>query len=521
MIINREWQMPNKNTFSIKPIRTLIDKYAFGTIIDPFANNNKIANITNDLDPQYDTDYHMDATDFLKMFDANSVDTVLYDPPYCYDGETEVFTTNGWKNIKEITKEDILATLNTETGKLEYYSPEEVIHKRYKGDMYYIDSQSINLLITPNHRCYVKNSFYGNYDWVFAKDLFSKTKRHWFKKSCNWDGNYQEYFVLPEITLNKANRYGEKVKKDKYIEMNLWLKFLGLYLSEGSYKKGYKQNGDRNYRYTICISQKKENVREEIIKVLDELGYHYSISKDDFRIDDKQLWTYLKEFGHAKEKFIPAEIKQLPSEQLSILIKYMMLGDGTNIRYPKLNKTVNKVYSYETNSYYTASNRLMNDFCEIAIKCGYGISIQEKKKVTGTIVYGIHMLKAKDFRVYSKDCKKVDYDDYVYCVTVPNSTLLVKRKGRICWCGNSPRQVSECYKNLGKTVNMTTTQASYWSLQKEQIGKIVKKDGIVITCSWNSGGIGKKYGFEIQEILLVAHGGWHNDTIVTVEKKVE
>ena len=85
----------------------------------------------------------------------------------------------------------------------------------------------------------------------------------------------------------------------------------------------------------------------------------------------------------------------------------------------------------------------------------------------------------------------------------------------------SARQVSECYKALGKSVNMQTTQASYWSKQKEEIGRIVKKDGYVITCSWNSGGIGKKYGFEIVEILLVAHGGWHNDTIVVVEKKVE
>ena len=83
----------------------------------------------------------------------------------------------------------------------------------------------------------------------------------------------------------------------------------------------------------------------------------------------------------------------------------------------------------------------------------------------------------------------------------------------------SPRQVAECYKALGKTVNMQTTQASYWSNQKEQIGRIVKPGGVVITCGWNSGGIGKKYGFEIVEILLVAHGGWHNDTIVTVEKK--
>ena len=84
----------------------------------------------------------------------------------------------------------------------------------------------------------------------------------------------------------------------------------------------------------------------------------------------------------------------------------------------------------------------------------------------------------------------------------------------------SPRQVSECYQKFGMTVDMTTTQASYWSKQKEQIARIVKPNGIVITCGWNSGGIGKKHGFEIEEILLVAHGGWHNDTIVTVERKI-
>ena len=83
----------------------------------------------------------------------------------------------------------------------------------------------------------------------------------------------------------------------------------------------------------------------------------------------------------------------------------------------------------------------------------------------------------------------------------------------------SPRQVSECYKKLSQTVDMQTTSAAYWANQKEQIGRIMKPGGIVITCSWNSGGIGQKYGFDILEILLVAHGGWHNDTIVVVEQK--
>lgn len=84
----------------------------------------------------------------------------------------------------------------------------------------------------------------------------------------------------------------------------------------------------------------------------------------------------------------------------------------------------------------------------------------------------------------------------------------------------SPRQVSECYKKLGRTVNKQTTQDSYWSRQKAEMARIVKKGGFVISCGWNSGGVGKKNGFEIEEILLVPHGGNHNDTIVVVDRKV-
>jgi hypothetical protein len=83
----------------------------------------------------------------------------------------------------------------------------------------------------------------------------------------------------------------------------------------------------------------------------------------------------------------------------------------------------------------------------------------------------------------------------------------------------SPRQVSECYKSLDMTVDMQTTQSSFWGDMKKEIQRITKDRGTVITFGWNSGGIGKTKGFEIEEILLVAHGGWHNDTICTVEVK--
>lgn len=60
----------------------------------------------------------------------------------------------------------------------------------------------------------------------------------------------------------------------------------------------------------------------------------------------------------------------------------------------------------------------------------------------------------------------------------------------------------------------------YWSQFKTEVSRITRPGGIVITCAWNSMGIGKKRGFEMLEILLVPHGGSRNDTIITVEKKI-
>lgn len=84
----------------------------------------------------------------------------------------------------------------------------------------------------------------------------------------------------------------------------------------------------------------------------------------------------------------------------------------------------------------------------------------------------------------------------------------------------SPRQLSECYKDIGISLTQKTTQSSFWGDIKKEIGRITKIGGKVITFGWNSGGVGKTNGFEIESILLVPHGGWHNDTIVVVERKV-
>ena len=84
----------------------------------------------------------------------------------------------------------------------------------------------------------------------------------------------------------------------------------------------------------------------------------------------------------------------------------------------------------------------------------------------------------------------------------------------------SYRQVSEHYQVLGKKATMQDTSAQFYNRAMNPISKKIKMGGIAISFGWNSNGFGFCRGFEIIEILLIAHGLHHNDTIVTVERKI-
>lgn len=85
----------------------------------------------------------------------------------------------------------------------------------------------------------------------------------------------------------------------------------------------------------------------------------------------------------------------------------------------------------------------------------------------------------------------------------------------------SPRQISEVYKQIGRACGTADTQnAKLYKAVKEAANRLADNGTVVICCGWNSVGMGKAK-YEFQEILLVAHGGAHNDTIVTVEIKLQ
>jgi tRNA1(Val) A37 N6-methylase TrmN6 len=83
----------------------------------------------------------------------------------------------------------------------------------------------------------------------------------------------------------------------------------------------------------------------------------------------------------------------------------------------------------------------------------------------------------------------------------------------------SLRQISEHYKKSGIKITGWHTSAGRNAAIKNEVARIIKRNGKAICFGWNSMGLGKNRGFEMRRVLLVPHGGSKNDTIVTVEVK--
>jgi hypothetical protein len=84
----------------------------------------------------------------------------------------------------------------------------------------------------------------------------------------------------------------------------------------------------------------------------------------------------------------------------------------------------------------------------------------------------------------------------------------------------SPRQIAECYQKIGKPITTEDTQnAALYRRVRDAAHNILRPGGIVLSFGWNSSGMGAARGYEMFDMLIVCHGGAHNDTICLAERK--
>jgi len=86
----------------------------------------------------------------------------------------------------------------------------------------------------------------------------------------------------------------------------------------------------------------------------------------------------------------------------------------------------------------------------------------------------------------------------------------------------SSRQVKEVYNGIGRHFGKEdNSNVIRWKKERDLILKLCHHDSIVLSFGWNTNGMGKGRGFMVDEIMLVQHGGAHNDTICMAERCVK
>nr|YP_007890126.1 beta' subunit of RNA polymerase [Pleodorina starrii]AFY64396.1 beta' subunit of RNA polymerase [Pleodorina starrii] len=355
----------------------------------------------------------------------------------CLTPDHDVLTTEGWIPIKDVTLNHKIATFNRNTGELEYQKPTNLFHyHNYKGKLYHIKNNKIDLLTTLNHRMLVKNANHNvdnsliNYTLIPAKDIIGK--RYMYLKTANWTKkNYQ--FVLPSV------QSGNSIIPEKIVNMEAWLTFFGLWVAEGCL-----ENNNDSENYPVLIPQKKKRVVEIIKKAIFQLGYCYTTSGICFKIYDQQLYKYLKPWSTGSVNMsLPPWVWELSQDQARTLLCSMVLGDGN--------------YSGESMFYFTSSAKLADDVMRLALHAGWSATkslkmakstvsyIDGRKVVAQYDNWSLSIIKKNNSIVnhgYTEKGKAqteemLDYEGSVYCLSVPNEVFYVRRNGFTVWTGNS------------------------------------------------------------------------------------
>lgn len=85
----------------------------------------------------------------------------------------------------------------------------------------------------------------------------------------------------------------------------------------------------------------------------------------------------------------------------------------------------------------------------------------------------------------------------------------------------SPGQIKEMYEGIGLHFGLTEAQNGLlYARVRDALAPCVVLDGTVVSFGWNTQGMGKGRGFRLDRVLIIPHGGAHNDTLVTVERKI-
>lgn len=344
----------------------------------------------------------------------------------CYDSETEVLTYEGWKKFPDVCYSDALATVNLENDLLEYQKPSLLVEKDYTGPMVRVGGgprQRLDLLVTPNHRMVV---YKAKQNLPSIRKASNLRKTDTIKLTCGWEGIDRNIYTVSGWTL--LGNPGKKHHAPVDVDAVLFAEFLGWYIAEGC----CAENPCR-----VFISQIPGPGRDKLRILLDKLPWKWHNTGTSVSVVSRQLCQELKKFGDScYNKRVPQWIKNSSPRIIRAFLDGAVAGDGW--------------FDDETKERYATVNpELAGDIQELYLKLGHSCNIRHRHSKPYNIRgrYGENTsdqywaiqnsgTRASLISHGAPLFRTEDYEGKVYCATVPNGTLIVRRNGKMIICGN-------------------------------------------------------------------------------------
>jgi len=335
--------------------------------------------------------------------------------PLCFDEETELLTRRGWKRGNEISIDDEAWTYSIERDRMEWEPLQGFRIYRHCGPMARLKNGSFDFLVTKNHRWVVCNDRRRN-------DLYLEETQKLNSKH-----------IIKRLSENVLSPDDNPEYDDRFISIVGWL------CSDGT------NNTDTAIYQSVTAYPQKCRKLDELLS-----GFGDNVRVDDFPYGDKVIdgklwcgsgtirrWSITRDLRKRLRSVVDGKspnqdfICSLSSRQLSILLDAIMDGDGyvTDCGGMNVGQIGNEGLIDGIQLIATLLGKLSHKIRWVDEKRG---------KVFDKInIYANSERFWPNTHVKSVKITEEDYDGFIWCPTVENGTIVVRRNGTVSISGNS------------------------------------------------------------------------------------
>ena len=379
---------------------------------------------------------------------------------HSFSDETDLLTRQGWKNVKEITKDDYVAQFDIKTGAVGYAFP-EVVESHYEDYVYEFEGRYTKQAVSWGHDVVVGQ------EKIQAMHLASKKSP------------ILEYKIRTSATpLAKAHpTWGQEENLD-------WFRLITWVVMDG-YIVNLTKYDPKTTKARVQFKLSKARKIKSLRSLLDKLGVKYTFHKCKKSGINKLQPYYIRIYGAVAQQIVsylkgrkefPLDWVTYPKEALDAVAGVIQETDGA------------KSFSHTTWVSTHKHNVDVIQACAILNGCDFAYKVMPpsasgfkngRPQYHCKFSYGATLAYSKPLSVGLKPYKR-----NVYCVTMPKGTVVSRIDGKVAFTGNCARLMKRVQEKLPGILASVKIAGKYKYLLN--LDDLFKFDGVESTLDYTA-----------------------------------